>query len=73
LKPKDAVHLASALAYAQREHLDGLFSYDSDFTKLHGALTQKFGITEPYVEQLPLFKKADEPPPPESVEPQDLL
>jgi predicted nucleic acid-binding protein len=28
LKPKDAVHIASALAYAQREQLDFLFSYD---------------------------------------------
>lgn len=59
LKPKDSVHIASALAYAQREQLDVLFSYDSDFLKLTGAVTQKFPIKEPYVEELPLFKESD--------------
>lgn len=57
LRPKDAVHLASALAYVQREHLDILFSYDGDFIDLSGSLTQKFHIKEPYVEELSLFKK----------------
>lgn len=71
LKPKDAVHLASALAYVEREYLDVLFSYDTDFLALNGAITNKFHIKEPYVEQLPLFPPApgeDEPPP----EAQDL-
>ena len=71
LKPKDAVHLASALAYVEREYLDVLFSYDSDFLKLDGAITQKFHIKEPYIEQLPLFSEKKEKSP--KAEPQDLL
>ncbi len=55
LWPKDAVHLASALAYSDRENLDGVFSYDSDFIKLNGVITQKFSICEPFLKQLPLF------------------
>jgi predicted nucleic acid-binding protein len=77
LKPKDAVHLASALAYVDREYLDVLFSYDTDFLSLDGAITQRFHIKEPYIEQLPLFQpppsdngKEDDQPPPE---PQELL
>src|SRR5438046_5125166 len=42
LKPKDAVHMASALAYVQRASLDALFSYDTDFLDLDGTLTNKF-------------------------------
>jgi predicted nucleic acid-binding protein len=55
LKPKDAVHLASALAYVEREYLDVFFSYDSDFLALDGAIRQRFHIKEPFIEQLPLF------------------
>src|SRR5208283_362176 len=54
LFPKDAVHLASALAYAQREHLDGLFSYDDDFLKLNGVITTKFPVTQPFMKQMKL-------------------
>ncbi len=72
LKPKDAVHLASALAYAQREPLDVLFSYDNDFLNLDGQITQKFHIKEAYVEELPLFKESKEPAR-ETTSPQDLL
>jgi hypothetical protein len=56
------VHLASALAYAQREHLDCLFSYDDDFLNLNGAITQRFPIKEPFQEQLALFSKITESP-----------
>ncbi len=51
LHPKDSIHLASALAYVDREHLDGLFSYDTDFTKLDGKITSKFPITQPYIKE----------------------
>jgi predicted nucleic acid-binding protein len=51
LQPKDSVYLASALAYVEREHIDGLFSYDKDFTKLDGKITSKFRISHPFVEQ----------------------
>src|SRR5438477_2844380 len=44
LKPKDSVHLASALAYVEREYLDVLFSYDKSFIDLDGVITQKFHI-----------------------------
>jgi len=54
LFPKDAVHVASALAYAEREHLDGLFSYDGDFLKLNGVVTKKFQVTEPFMKQMKL-------------------
>ena len=61
LKPKDAVHMASALAWVKREPLDVLFSYDSDFLDLDGTLTGKFHIKEPFIEQLPLFKEPESP------------
>lgn len=70
VRPKDAVHMASALAYAQREQLDFLFSYDSDFLNLDGALTQKFHIKEPFIDQLPLFKESERK---EVHKPQELL
>ena len=54
LHPKDAVHLASALAFSQREHLDGLFSYDGHFLKLNGVVTTKFSFTEPFIKQMKL-------------------
>lgn len=74
VKPKDAVHMASALAYAEREQLDVLCSYDNDFLDLDGSLTQKFHIKEPFVDQLPLFKETDpEATPEEPATPQDLL
>lgn len=77
LKPKDAVHLASALAYVEREYLDVLFSYDADFLKLDGVITQKFHIKEPYIEQLPLFTSPKDDGRDEgehsSPEPQELL
>lgn len=47
--------MASALAYVQREYLDVLFSYDSDFLALDGALTNRFHVKEPHIDQLPLF------------------
>jgi len=72
LKPKDAVHLASALAYAQREYLDVLFSYDKDFLNLDGQITQKFHIKEPYIDEPPLFKESRERAI-ETTSPQDLL
>jgi predicted nucleic acid-binding protein len=73
LKPKDAVHMASAMAYVEREYLDVLFSYDTDFLSLDGALTQKFHIKEPYIEQLPLFPDTKLDKKPKKAEPQDLL
>ena len=73
LKPKDAVHIASALAYAQREQLDFLFSYDKDFLDLDGEVTQKFHIKEPFIEQLPLFPENKRPDKPVSVESQELF
>ena len=73
LKPKDAVHLASALAYADREYLDVLFSYDNHFLGLSGAVTQKFHIKEPYIEQLPLFKEPSKGSTEAPAEPQDLI
>lgn len=73
LKPKDAVHLASALAYVEREYLDVLFSYDSDFLDLDGTITNKFHIKEPYIEQLPLFSAPAGDEGKEPAEPQDLL
>src|ERR1700737_4504174 len=73
LKPKDAVHLASALAYVEREYLDVLFSYDADFLKLDGVATQKFHIKEPYIEQLPLFPEKKESEKTSTAKPQDLL
>ncbi len=51
LQPKDAVHLASALAYSERANLDGLFSYDQHFLKLNGMITKKFPIVEPLMKQ----------------------
>lgn len=51
LKPKDSVHLASALEFSKRLHLDALFSYDADFTKLNNVVTNAFEITTPYVHQ----------------------
>ena len=50
LNPKDAVHLASALAYGEKRPLDALFAWDGDFTKLNNLTTQKFPIVHPYVE-----------------------
>jgi len=63
LKPKDSVHLASALAFVERESLDGLFSYDKDFTRLNGKITTKFPISEPFVEspKLKLEPRQEEP------------
>lgn len=54
LHPKDAVHLASALTFAGRAHLDGLFSYDNDFIKLNGIITKQFPIVEPFMKQMNL-------------------
>jgi len=51
LKPKDAVHLASALAFSKRAYLDAIFSYDGDFICLNGVLTNKFKIMEPYMKE----------------------
>lgn len=56
LKPKDAVHLASAIAFAKRLPLNGLFSYDDDFLKLNGVVTQKFPIIRPIVKEPLLIK-----------------
>lgn len=47
LKPKDSIHLASALYV--KNSLDGIFSYDNDFTKLNGVFPLK--IVEPFVSQ----------------------
>jgi len=49
LIPKDAVHLASAIAYASRRSLDHLFSYDADFLKLDGVVTDLFPIAAPFL------------------------
>jgi predicted nucleic acid-binding protein len=51
LMPKDSVHLASAIYYSQSEALDALFSFDTDFTKLHGKVTRQFPISKPYINQ----------------------
>ena len=62
LKPKDAVHLASALAYAEKRTLDALFAWDSDFTKLNGKVSSKFPIVHPYEESPSLESWADSNP-----------
>lgn len=60
LAPKDSVHLASALEFNSREALDGLFSFDTDFTKLNRIASNAFEITEPFINQrkLPLIEGA---------------
>ncbi len=74
LKPKDAVHMASALAFVEREYLDVLFSYDTDFLLLDGVLTQKCHIKAPYIEQFPLFPaESTHAKTSAKAEPQDLL
>ena len=50
LRPKDSVHMGSALAFAEKRDLDALFSWDTDFTKLDGKITKKFKICQPYIE-----------------------
>jgi predicted nucleic acid-binding protein len=51
LSTKDAIHLASAMFYAGKATLSGLFSYDEHFTKLHGKLGVRFQISEPFMSQ----------------------
>lgn len=67
LNPKDAVHLASAFAYAEKRELDALFAWNKDFTKLNGKVTTKFPIREPFIEA-PLLQSWAEanPQPPKS-------
>jgi predicted nucleic acid-binding protein len=59
LQPKDSVHLASALAYAEKRRLDALFAWDADFTKLDGKVTTKFPIRHPFEETPSLLAWAD--------------
>jgi predicted nucleic acid-binding protein len=61
LSPKDAIHLASAIFYAGKATLNGLFSYDEHFTKLNGKLGTQFQITEPFMSQGLLSFNAPEP------------
>lgn len=63
LKPKDSVHLASSLAYAEKRSLDALFSWDGDFTKLDGVATNKFRLLNPFVESPSLESWAESNPP----------
>lgn len=65
LFPKDAVHLASAVFYDGKASLNGLFSYDQDFTKLNGKITKRFAITEPFLDQGLLELHAENPVLPE--------
>ncbi len=51
MKPKDALHLASALFLSRIIALDGLFSYDNDFTRLNGKVTTAFSILPPQLDQ----------------------
>ena len=51
LEYKDAIHLASAIQFSNHMALDGLFAWDTDFTKLNQKITTKFRITEPVVDE----------------------
>jgi len=66
LKPKDAVHVATAEFAAKIVIIHELFSWDSDFTKLNGKIpTIPFDLREPHMKQ-PLLKLEDvDAPPPE--------
>ena len=63
LKPKDSVHLASALAYAEKRPLDALFAWDGDFTRIDGKATNRFRIVNPFVESPSLESWAEGNPP----------
>ena len=67
LWPKDSAHLASAMIYSDRAHLDGLFSYDDDFLKLNQIITTKFPIQTPFQKQPELF-----PPPAKQATPPEV-
>jgi predicted nucleic acid-binding protein len=74
LFPKDAIHLASAIFYATKAPLSGLFSYDEDFIKLDGKLTKQFSITEPFMSQGLLgLSSAESPEPTQSEKPDDEI
>jgi len=52
MKPKDSVHLATAEAVSKIVSLDGLFSWDGDFTGLNGTVPGiVFPLTVPFVQQ----------------------
>lgn len=63
LEYKDAIHLASAIHYSKRAHLNALFAWDGDFTKLNRKITSSFPISEPLIEQPSLESWANRPPP----------
>lgn len=52
LKPKDALHLASALTIKARLPLDALFSWDTDFVRIDGLKKFNLQISTPYLRQL---------------------
>jgi predicted nucleic acid-binding protein len=51
LNPKDAVHLASAIEYANKAELDCIHSYDTDFLDLNGKLPIPCPVQEPMPKQ----------------------
>ena len=62
MKPKDALHLASAMAISKHRPLDSLFSWDTDFTRLDGTSGIPFPIVHPFLQQafLPNFPACDD-------------
>jgi predicted nucleic acid-binding protein len=64
MKPKDAIHLACAMVIHKHRPLDGLFSWDSDFTGLSGTAGIPFPITRPFMHQplLQNFPTCDDEP-----------
>ncbi|MSU48526.1 MAG: PIN domain-containing protein [Opitutus sp.] len=65
MKPKDAVHIATAEFAGKIVTIHDLFSWDSDFTGLNGKIPSvTFPIREPYVDQalLPLEDQSNGAP-----------
>ena len=52
LKPKDAVHLATADIAASRVGIDEFFTWDNDFIKFSGTGIVPFPLSQPYMQQL---------------------
>jgi predicted nucleic acid-binding protein len=59
LWPKDAVHLASAIEFANKEELDCIHSYDQDFLALNGKLPISCPVREPIPAQPGLGLKVE--------------
>jgi hypothetical protein len=51
LKPKDSIHLASAIEFQEKSTLDALHTYDPDFLKLAPDFKKQFPIEHPIPDQ----------------------